>query len=141
MRESAAGALWCCHYSKRVSLSYVLTNCYCEVTNNCNNFMNNCRVLDLLRQQHFTVGRAWCHEYGCSDNKEYFESLLKYSPLHNIRVPEKEDVQYPAVLIMAGDHDDRVVPVHSYKYAAELQHTIGKSSKQVKKLFMFSVSK
>ena len=91
----------------------------------------NRSVLDVLRQQHFTVGRAWCEEYGCSDSEEYFKNIFKYSPLHNIRVPEKEDIQYPAVLVMAGDHDDRVVPVHSYKYVAALQYTVGKSSKQV----------
>ena len=92
-------------------------------------------VMDMLRFQKFTVGYGWCLEFGCSDKKEHFENLIKYSPLHNIRVPTKDDVQYPAVLLTTADHDDRVVPAHSYKYAAELQHVVGQNSKQVWKLW------
>ena len=75
-------------------------------------------VLDMLRYHRFTIGHGWVVEYGSADNKEQFEYLLKYSPLHNLR----EGVEYPATLVTTGDHDDRVVPVHSFKFAAELQH-------------------
>lgn len=74
-------------------------------------------VLDMLRYHHFTIGRAWKGEYGASDDAEQFENLLAYSPLHNLKVGAK----YPATLVTTGDHDDRVVPAHSYKFAAELQ--------------------
>lgn len=74
-------------------------------------------VLDMLRYHKFTIGWGWAVEYGKSDNKEQFDYLLKYSPLHNI----KEGVNYPATFIMTADHDDRVVPAHSFKFAAELQ--------------------
>ncbi len=73
-------------------------------------------VLDMLRFHLFTIGRAWCVDYGCSENKSEFECLLKYSPLHNIK-----PVAYPATMVLTGDHDDRVVPAHSFKFAATLQ--------------------
>jgi prolyl oligopeptidase len=73
-------------------------------------------VLDMLRYQLFTIGRAWSADYGISENKEEFNCLLKYSPLHNVR-----ETAYPATLILTGDHDDRVVPAHSFKFAATLQ--------------------
>ncbi len=73
-------------------------------------------VLDMLRYQYFTIGRAWAYDYGLSENKADFAYLYKYSPLHNVR-----DAKYPATLIMTGDHDDRVVPAHSFKFAAALQ--------------------
>ena len=74
-------------------------------------------VLDMLRYHKFTIGWGWAVEYGSSDNKEQFEYLLKYSPLHNV----KDSVSYPATLIMTADHDDRVVPAHSFKFAATLK--------------------
>jgi prolyl oligopeptidase len=74
-------------------------------------------VLDMLRFHKFTVGFGWVVEYGSSDNKVDFDYLLKYSPLHNI----KENVSYPATMVMTADHDDRVVPAHSFKFAATLQ--------------------
>lgn len=74
-------------------------------------------VLDMLRYHLFTIGWAWAVEYGRSDKKEDFENLYKYSPLHNL----KKGTTYPATLITTADHDDRVVPAHSFKFAATLQ--------------------
>jgi prolyl oligopeptidase len=75
-------------------------------------------VLDMLRYHKFTIGWAWATDYGTSEeNKEMFEYLLRYSPLHNI----KSDVEYPAILVTTSDHDDRVVPAHSFKFTAEMQ--------------------
>ncbi len=75
-------------------------------------------VLDMLRYHTFTAGAGWAYDYGTAeDSKEMFEYLKNYSPVHSI----KERVEYPATLITTGDHDDRVVPAHSFKFAAELQ--------------------
>lgn len=74
-------------------------------------------VMDMLRFQQFTIGWNWIADYGSSDNPDDFRTLFAYSPLHNLR----DGVQYPATLITTGDHDDRVVPAHSFKYAARLQ--------------------
>ncbi len=75
-------------------------------------------VLDMLRYHTFTAGAGWAYDYGTAeDSKEMFEYLKGYSPVHNI----KEGVEYPATLVTTGDHDDRVVPAHSFKFAAELQ--------------------
>ena len=75
-------------------------------------------VLDMLRYHTFTAGAGWAYDYGTAeDSKEMFAYLKSYSPLHNV----KEGVEYPATLITTGDHDDRVVPAHSFKFAAELQ--------------------
>jgi prolyl oligopeptidase len=79
-------------------------------------------VLDMLRYNKFTAGAGWAYDYGTAeDNAEMFEYLKGYSPLHNI----KAGTNYPATLITTGDHDDRVVPAHSFKFAAELQSKQG----------------
>jgi prolyl oligopeptidase len=75
-------------------------------------------VLDMLRYHTFTAGAGWAYDYGTAeDSKKMFDYLKGYSPVHNV----KEGVEYPATLITTGDHDDRVVPAHSFKFAAELQ--------------------
>lgn len=73
-------------------------------------------VLDMLRYHQFTIGWAWAVEYGSSENEEQFQYLYKYSPLHNLK-----KAAYPATMIITGDHDDRVVPAHSFKFGATLQ--------------------
>ena len=76
-------------------------------------------VLDMLRYHTFTSGAGWAYDFGTSEeNKEMFHYLLGYSPLHNV----KENTSYPATLVTTGDHDDRVVPAHSFKFISELQH-------------------
>ncbi len=74
-------------------------------------------VLDMLRFRDFTIGRAWESDYGSVENADEFTALRAYSPLHNV----KSGVDYPATLIITGDHDDRVFPAHSFKFAATMQ--------------------
>ncbi|MEA5533002.1 prolyl oligopeptidase family serine peptidase [Crocosphaera sp. XPORK-15E] len=75
-------------------------------------------VLDMLRFHKFTIGWAWCSEYGSAENEADFKTLYAYSPLHNL----KSKTAYPATMITTADHDDRVVPAHSFKFAAALQN-------------------
>ena len=75
-------------------------------------------VMDMLRYHKFTIGWAWVSEFGSSDDAHDFKNLLSYSPLHNL----KPGTCYPATMVTTADHDDRVVPGHSFKFAAQLQH-------------------
>ncbi len=75
-------------------------------------------VMDMLRFRDFTVGKGWESDYGSVDNAQEFKALLAYSPYHNV----KAGVNYPPMLILTGDHDDRVYPAHSFKFAAAMQH-------------------
>ena len=74
-------------------------------------------VMDMLRYHKFTIGWAWATDYGTSETEEGFNYLIKYSPIHTIR----DGVSYPATLVTTADHDDRVVPAHSFKFIARLQ--------------------
>ncbi|KAK7311002.1 hypothetical protein RJT34_08839 [Clitoria ternatea] len=85
-------------------------------------------VLDMLRFHKFTGAFGWIPEYGCPDEEEDFHWLIKYSPLHNVRRPWEQhpdqSLQYPAVMLLTSDHDDRVVPLHSLKTLATMQHVL-----------------
>jgi prolyl oligopeptidase len=76
-------------------------------------------VMDMLRFREFTVGKAWEADYGSVDNADEFKAMRAYSPYHNVR----PNISYPATLILTGDHDDRVFPAHSFKFAAAMQNT------------------
>jgi len=80
-------------------------------------------VNDMLRFHRFTIGYLWCSDYGSPDEEKHFRNLFKFSPYHNVAVPSGG--KHPAMLLTTGDHDDRVVPLHSYKLVSALQHTLG----------------
>jgi prolyl oligopeptidase len=80
-------------------------------------------VHDMLRYHEFTIGSAWATDYGTSADAEEFKTLIAYSPVHNVR----SDVDYPPILLATSDHDDRVVPAHTYKFGAALQAENSKS--------------
>jgi len=84
-------------------------------------------VLDMLRFEKFTIGWGWKSDYGTVENKAEFNALLKYSPYHNL----KPGARYPATLVTTGDHDDRVVPAHSFKFGARLQECQAKDGRPV----------
>ncbi|KZV20103.1 prolyl endopeptidase-like [Dorcoceras hygrometricum] len=92
-------------------------------------------VMDMLRFHKFTIGHAWTSDFGCSDNEEEFGWLIKYSPLHNVRRPWDKAldklIQYPSTMFLTADHDDRVVPLHSLKLLATMQHVLCTSKENI----------
>ncbi|XP_060757057.1 prolyl endopeptidase-like [Neoarius graeffei] len=93
-------------------------------------------VMDMLKFHKFTIGHAWTTDYGCADDPEQFKWLIKYSPLHNLPSVDCEAPPFPAILLLTADHDDRVVPLHTLKYAATLQHGVGWRANQKQPLLL-----
>ncbi|CAL8084843.1 unnamed protein product [Orchesella dallaii] len=93
-------------------------------------------VMDMLRFPHFTMGHPWLIEFGNPEDPNMFDYIRKYSPLHNLKMPTNESMQYPSTLVVTGTHDDRVVPSHSLKYAAEMQYTIGAHERQTNPIML-----
>ncbi|XP_033831350.1 prolyl endopeptidase-like [Periophthalmus magnuspinnatus] len=93
-------------------------------------------VMDMLKFHRFTIGHAWTTDYGCADDPQQFQWLIKYSPLHNLPPPPYSGPPYPAVLLLTADHDDRVVPLHTLKYSAALQFGVGSSPQQKQPLMV-----
>ncbi|KAL7057975.1 hypothetical protein AAHC03_017005 [Spirometra sp. Aus1] len=96
-------------------------------------------VTDMLRFHRFTIGHAWQSDYGDVNKEEVFRYLMRYSPLHTIPHLQGTGVQYPATLVLTADHDDRVVPLHSLKYIATLQETVGRLCAHQKKPLLVRV--
>lgn len=98
-------------------------------------------VMDMLRFHKFTIGHAWCSDYGNPDEKDHFENVFKFSPLHNVRSPTLIANQYPATLILTADHDDRVSPLHSLKFAAALHNALKDNEYQINPVLLRVYSK
>lgn len=97
--------------------------------------------MDMLRFHKFTIGHAWMSDYGNPEEEKHFNNLMTYSPVHNVKAPETADKQYPATLIQTADHDDRVSPLHSLKFAAALHYAVKDSSLQTNPLLLRVYSK